>query len=96
MTHRLENGEYHVEWTCPGCSYFQHDSVHIYDGPWISCTCEKCGEAFDDDDLDRESLLSWEKARIAAEDAAEKHLHDPSEPIPSDTPSLPDPWWNTK
>jgi hypothetical protein len=55
------------KWVCPGCGYCQADSVHPVYGPWVSCTCEECGEAFSDESLDADSLANWDDARATAE-----------------------------
>jgi uncharacterized Zn finger protein len=62
-----KRGEYPVQWKCPYCGHEQHDSVHPQYGPFISSTCGECGRVSHDDQLDPQSLASWEAARTAAE-----------------------------
>lgn len=77
-THKLPNGEFHCEWTCPKCGHFQHDSVHVEDGPFISATCGACGTVFEDGHLSDVDFESWENAREAAR--AEHDAANPPEP----------------
>ena len=60
--------EFLVEWwVCPDCGHSQSDSVHPTLGPFLSCTCGKCGRVFSDEQLDAESLSNWSEARDAAD-----------------------------
>jgi hypothetical protein len=42
-------------WQCPYCQTTMHDEIDPIDGPFFSCTCDKCGNAFDQLDVEKES-----------------------------------------
>lgn len=61
-THKLPNGEFHCEWTCPKCGHYQHDSVHVEHGPFLTCICGQCGKDFDQTQLTETDQASWADA----------------------------------
>lgn len=59
--------EAEVKWTCPKCQLSQTDTVHPQLGPYLSATCENCGNLFDDADLSETDRVAWNQARDWAE-----------------------------
>lgn len=39
------------KWICPNCQQPQIETVDPIDGPFLTCTCEKCGKGFDQADV---------------------------------------------
>lgn len=74
MAIKLPNGEYAAPWKCPACAFINHDSIHPVYGPFISCHCSECGRSFNDDQLDKASVASLERARTAAESEVDNSL----------------------
>lgn len=37
------------KWRCPNCHKEQTETIIETYGPFITCTCEQCGEGFDQD-----------------------------------------------
>lgn len=42
-------------WTCPSCGCAQVETIDPDDGPFLTCTCEKCGKAFDQADVRKDA-----------------------------------------
>jgi ribosomal protein S27AE len=40
-----------LNWTCPTCGMSQVETIDPDDGPFLTCTCEKCGGGFMQDDV---------------------------------------------
>lgn len=40
-----------IRWTCPKCGLMQVDEIDEVDGPFVTCTCERCGGGFDQRDV---------------------------------------------
>jgi hypothetical protein len=36
-------------WICPECQTVMHDDIDDELGPFVTCTCDGCGKAFDQD-----------------------------------------------
>lgn len=36
-----------IKWICPACGQKHVDDIDEVDGPFLTCTCEKCGGGFD-------------------------------------------------
>ena len=49
---------YAIVWTCPKCATVMHDDIDRDEGPFLTCTCDQCGRAFDQDAI---SGLTYEE-----------------------------------
>ena len=39
----------YILWVCPLCGMAMHDDIDDELGPFLTCVCDKCGNAFEQD-----------------------------------------------